>query len=162
MQPRGDHRLEILEEVALVILGDPEDRHAADMHRHLRRFQIQKRRVHRGQFFAFSHGFLPADDYAMRLKRFLEAFFKDQGGPVQATCPDCACSGVPYAMANGPDRSNGQNSPSACASRSATAHNGAALTPRPMWLARRTSIFSAVSEGRSSEVRQFTMPSLRL
>ena len=47
VQPRGDHRLEVLEEVAVVILRQAEDRHAADMHRHLRRFQIQKRRVHR-------------------------------------------------------------------------------------------------------------------
>ena len=40
-------------------------------------------------------------------KVFLEAFFKVQGGRVQATCPDCAFTGDPYAMANGPDRSNG-------------------------------------------------------
>ena len=46
VQPRGDHRLEVLEEVALVILGQTEDRHAPDMHRHFRRFQVQKRRVH--------------------------------------------------------------------------------------------------------------------
>ena len=46
MKPRGDHRLEVFEEVALVIVGQAEDRHASDMHRHFRRFQIQKRRVH--------------------------------------------------------------------------------------------------------------------
>ena len=46
VQPRGDHRLEVLEEVAVIVLRQAEDRHAADMHRHLRRFQIQKRRVH--------------------------------------------------------------------------------------------------------------------
>ena len=55
MQPRGDHRLEVLEEVALVILGQAEDRHAPDMHRHFRRFQIQKRRVHRGQLLGVTH-----------------------------------------------------------------------------------------------------------
>ena len=41
--------LKLFEEVALVVLGQAEDRHAPDMHRHFRRFQIQKRRVHRGQ-----------------------------------------------------------------------------------------------------------------
>jgi len=35
------------------------------------------------------------------------------------------------------------------------------LTPSPTWLARCTSIFSAVSEGRSRQVRQFTIPSVR-
>src|SRR4051794_16568948 len=92
----------------------------------------------------------------------LGGVLKVHGGPRQDADPDCACTGDPYAMANGPDRSNGQNSPSACARRSATAHSAAALTPRPIWLARCTSILSAVSEGRSSEVRQFTMPSVRL
>ena len=52
-------------------------------------------------------------------------------------------------MANGPDRSKCLNSPSACARRSATAHNAAGLTPSPIWLAKCTSMFSAVSEGRS-------------
>src|ERR1700720_1436455 len=46
-------------------------------------------------------------------------------------CQDCAFSGGAYAMANGPDRSNCLNSPSAWASRSATAHRAAALTPKP-------------------------------
>ena len=59
VQPRGDHRLEVLEEVAVVVLRQAEDRHAADMHRHLRRFQIQKRRVHRRQFLGVRHIFLP-------------------------------------------------------------------------------------------------------
>ena len=59
VQPRGDHRLEFLEEVALVIVGQAEDRHAPDMHRHFRRFQIQKRRVHRGQLLGVTHIFLP-------------------------------------------------------------------------------------------------------
>ena len=59
VQPRGDHRLEVLEEVALVILGQAEDRHAPDMHRHFRRFQVQKRRVHRGQLLGVTHIFLP-------------------------------------------------------------------------------------------------------
>src|ERR1700676_3739382 len=44
---------------------------------------------------------------------------------------DCAFSGGAYAMANGPDRSNWLNSPSAWANRSATAHRAAALTPKP-------------------------------
>ncbi len=60
VQPRGDHRLEVLEEVSLVILGQAEDRHAPDMHRHFRRFQIQKRRVHRGQLLGVTHVFPPA------------------------------------------------------------------------------------------------------
>ena len=59
VQPRGDHRLEVLEEVAVVVLRQAEDRHAADMHRHFRRFQIQKRRVHRRQFLGVRHVFLP-------------------------------------------------------------------------------------------------------
>jgi hypothetical protein len=59
VQPRGDHRLEVFEEVAVVILRQAEDRHAADMHRHLRRFQIQKRRVHRRQFSGVCHVVLP-------------------------------------------------------------------------------------------------------
>ena len=42
VQPRDDHRLEVFEEVALVIVGQAKDRHAADMHRHFRRFQIEK------------------------------------------------------------------------------------------------------------------------
>src|SRR6202021_1717532 len=74
---------------------------------------------------------------------------------------DCACSGGAYAMANGPDRSNWLNWPSACAKRSATTHKAAAFTPNPTWLARCTSIFSAVSEGRCRQVRQLTMPSAR-
>ena len=59
MQPRGDHRLEVLEEVALVVVGQAEDCHASDMHRHFRCFQVQKRRVHRGQLLGVSHIFLP-------------------------------------------------------------------------------------------------------
>ena len=59
VQPRGDHRLEVLEEVALVVLGQAEDRHASDMHRHFRRFQVEKRRVHRRQLLGVTHGFLP-------------------------------------------------------------------------------------------------------
>ncbi len=59
MQARGDHRLEVFEEVALVAVGQAEDRHAADMHRHFRRLQIQKRCVQRGQFLAVTHAFLP-------------------------------------------------------------------------------------------------------
>ncbi len=55
VQPRGDHRLEVLEEVALVVVRQAEDRHAPDMHRHLGRFQIQKRRVHRCQLFGVTH-----------------------------------------------------------------------------------------------------------
>ena len=46
VQTRGDHRLEVLEEVAFVIFGQTEDCHASDMHRHFRRFQVQKRCVH--------------------------------------------------------------------------------------------------------------------
>ncbi|MGY3124646.1 hypothetical protein ACVWXQ_008583 [Bradyrhizobium sp. S3.14.4] len=42
VQARDDHRLEIFEEVALVVVRQAKDRHAADMHRHLRRFQIEK------------------------------------------------------------------------------------------------------------------------
>src|SRR5665213_3777091 len=49
---------------------------------------------------------------------------------------DCAFSGGPYAMANGPDRSNWTNWPSGWARRSATAHKAAAFTPSPTWLAR--------------------------
>src|SRR6476646_3523592 len=41
MQPRGDHRLEVLEEVALVVIGQAQDRHASDVHRHFRCFQVQ-------------------------------------------------------------------------------------------------------------------------
>src|ERR1700739_4949528 len=74
---------------------------------------------------------------------------------------DCAFSGGAYAMANGPDRSKWLNWPSAWARRSATAHNAAGLTPIPTWLARWTSIFSAVSEERNRQVRQLTMPSAR-
>ena len=59
VQPRGDHRLEVLEEVAVIILRQAEDRHAADMHGHLRRFQIEKRRVHRREFPGVRHIFLP-------------------------------------------------------------------------------------------------------
>jgi hypothetical protein len=59
VQPGGDHRLEVFEEIAVVIFGQAEDRHASDMHRHLRRFQIQKRSVHRGQLFGLTHIFLP-------------------------------------------------------------------------------------------------------
>src|ERR1700730_18115583 len=59
---------------------------------------------------------------------------------------DCAVSGGAYAMANGPDRSNCLNSPSVWARRCATAHKAAALMPSPTWLARYTSMFSAVSE----------------
>src|ERR1700716_1322554 len=44
---------------------------------------------------------------------------------------DCAFSGGAYAMANGPDRSNWLNSPSAWANRAAPAHKAAALTPKP-------------------------------
>lgn len=47
VQPRDDHRLEIFEEVAFVIVRQTKDRHAADMHWHFRRFQIEKRRVQR-------------------------------------------------------------------------------------------------------------------
>src|ERR1700694_4483404 len=82
-------------------------------------------------------------------------------GPYDSGHQDCAFSGGAYAMANGPDRSNCLNSPSLWAKRSATAHRAAAFTPIPTWLARYTSIFSAVSEGRSRQVRQFTMPSVR-
>src|ERR1700761_7168650 len=74
---------------------------------------------------------------------------------------DCAFSGGAYAMANGPDRSKWLNWPSGWARRSATAHNAAGLTPIPTWLARWTSIFSAVAEERSRQVRQLTMPSAR-
>ena len=38
MNPVRDHLLEVFEEVALVTLGQLEDRHASDMHRHLGRF----------------------------------------------------------------------------------------------------------------------------
>jgi len=51
MQPRGDHRLEVFEDRPCSPQAG-EDRHAPDMHRHFRRFQVQKRRVHRGQLFA--------------------------------------------------------------------------------------------------------------
>lgn len=47
VQARDDHRLEVFEEVALVVVWQAEDRHAADMHRHFRRFQIEKRRIQR-------------------------------------------------------------------------------------------------------------------
>ena len=70
VQPRGDHRLEVFEEVALVILGQAEDRHAPDMHRHFRRFQIQKRRVHRGQLLGVTHMFLPRTAHAAPWRRF--------------------------------------------------------------------------------------------
>ncbi len=59
VQPRGDHRPELFEEVALVAFGQAEDRHAADMHRHFRGFQIQKRRVQRRQLLGVRHIFLP-------------------------------------------------------------------------------------------------------
>jgi hypothetical protein len=70
VQARGDHRLEVFEEVAFVVLGQTEDRHAPDMHRHFRRFQIQKRCVHRGQFFAVTHVFLPRDNHTAPWRRF--------------------------------------------------------------------------------------------
>ena len=40
MQTPCDHRLHVLEEVAAIILRQLEDRHAADMHRHLRRLHV--------------------------------------------------------------------------------------------------------------------------
>ena len=55
-------------------------------------------------------------------------------------------------MANGPDRSKCLNCPSGWASRSATAQSAAGLTPMPMWLARCTSIFSAVADGRKVSI----------
>jgi len=64
-------------------------------------------------------------------------------------------------MANGPDRSNWLNSPSAWARRSATAHKTAGFTPSPTWPARYTSMFSEAAEGRARQVRQFTTPSVR-
>src|SRR5260370_1520749 len=156
VQPRGDHRLEILKEGALVILRQSEDRHAPDMHRHFRRFQVQKRRVHRGQLLGVTHIYLPK-----RSRGALMALLAFRPSLLRDGIHDCAFSGGAYAMANGPDRSNCLNSPSACAKRSATAHKAAGLTPSPTWLARCTSIFSAVAEGRSRQVRQFTMPSVR-
>ena len=72
VQPRGDHRLELFEEVALVAVGQAEDRHAADMHRHLRRLQIKKRRVQRGQFLAVTHAFLPTVITQAPCSRFLK------------------------------------------------------------------------------------------
>ena len=135
VQPRTDHRLEVLEEIALVILGQAEDRHASDMHRHFRRFQIQKRRVHRRQFLGVTHGFLPSSsrrDHAAPCWRFWRS---DDPG-FRTLGQDCAFSEGAYAMANGPDRSNWLNSPSVWARRSAIAHKAAELTPSPIWLAR--------------------------
>src|SRR4029077_6941485 len=147
VQPRGDHRLEVFEEVALIVVRQANDRHASDMHRHFRRFEIEKRGVQRRQLLTVTHSSLP-----QILERRLT------GASRQA---DIACSGGAYAMANGPARSNGQNSPSGCATRSATAHSAAGFTPRPIWLARCPSMFSARSERRSRQVRQFTTPSAR-
>ena len=111
----------------VVILGQAEDRHAPDMHRHFRRFQIQKRRVHRGQFLGVTHVFLPR-----QITRRLGGASGVQAVPGSRTSgQDCAFSGGAYAMANGPDRSNCLNSPSACASRSATAHNAAGVDAEP-------------------------------
>ena len=60
MQTLGDRPLEILEEVAFVAVSRSEDRHAADMHRRLGRFEIKERCVHRGQFFGRrAHELLP-------------------------------------------------------------------------------------------------------
>ena len=57
MQPRADHRLEILEEAALVVFGQPQRlpcfRHASAFPR----FQVEKRRVHRRQFLGVTDGF---------------------------------------------------------------------------------------------------------
>ena len=50
VQAAGDHRLEVFEEVALIAVLQPEDRHAADMHRHLRRLEIEEGGVNRRQF----------------------------------------------------------------------------------------------------------------
>src|SRR4051794_2611856 len=126
VQPRGDHCLEFLEEVALVILGQTEDGHASDVHRHFRRLQIKKRRVHRGQLLGLTHGPLPANSAAPSSASGV------QNAPVLRTSgQDCAFSGAGYAMANGPDRSNCLNSPSGWAKRSATAHNAAGFTPSP-------------------------------
>ncbi|MGY3648052.1 hypothetical protein ACVWW2_003343 [Bradyrhizobium sp. LM4.3] len=42
VQARDDHCLEVFEEVAFVVVRQAKDGHAADMHRHFRRFQIKK------------------------------------------------------------------------------------------------------------------------
>ena len=102
LQPRGDHRLEVFEKVALVVVRQPEDRHASDMHRHFRRFQIQKRCIHRGQLFGVAHLLLPHSICAAPWRRSLS-------GKRFGTDQDCAFSGGAYAMANGPDRSNWLN-----------------------------------------------------
>ena len=78
VQPRGDHRLEVLEEVALVVLRQAEDRHASDMHRHFRRFQIQKRRIHRGQLLGVTHHCSSRE----QITRRLGASFRRSDGPL--------------------------------------------------------------------------------
>jgi len=88
MQPLGDHRLEVFEEVARVAVGQAKDRHAPDMHRHFRRFQVQKRRVHRGQLPGFTHCSLP-----LQIKRALVALLPFSRCPgSRDTGQDCACS----------------------------------------------------------------------
>ncbi len=64
-------------------------------------------------------------------------------------------------MAKGPDRSNGLNSPSAWARRSATAHNAAEFDAHSDVTGEMDLNVSAVSEARNRQVRQFTMPSVR-
>src|SRR5579864_2813862 len=106
VQARGDHRLEVFEEVALVVLRQTEDRHASDMHWHFRRFQIQKRRVHGRQLPGVAHRLLPRTT-TLRLEwRFL---FLRTVPSNSDYCQDCARSGGAYAMAKGPDRSNWLN-----------------------------------------------------
>ena len=91
----------------------------------------------------------------------LLAFRRSRGQ--QDVGQDCAFSGGAYAMANGPDPVKLlefalRPGPGDRADRP---QGAAGLTPSPIWLARCTSMFSAVSEGRNRLVRQFTMPSVR-